>query len=96
MTRDILAQKIEPQRTVPSDDLRFEVKLSRRSFIQLLGAGLLITVTEGVSFGQRGGGRGQQSVAARLHLNEDGIITVMTGKVEEGQGPRTQLTQAAA
>ncbi|MHC4913780.1 MAG: molybdopterin cofactor-binding domain-containing protein, partial [Planctomycetota bacterium] len=96
MTRDILAQKLEPHKPGPSDESKCAVELSRRSFIQLLGAGLLITVTEGVSFGQRGGGRDQQSVAARLHLNEDGIITVMTGKVEEGQGSRAQLTQAAA
>ncbi|MHC4395828.1 MAG: xanthine dehydrogenase family protein molybdopterin-binding subunit [Planctomycetota bacterium] len=96
MTKDILPKKVEPQRHDQSDEPRYEVQLSRRSFLQLLGAGLLITVTEGVSFGQRGGGRGRLSVAARLHLNEDGIITVMTGKVEEGQGPRAQLTQAAA
>ena len=96
MVEDILAKKAEAQLSEPSDEPRCEVKLSRRSFIQLLGAGLLITVTEGVSFGRRGGGRGRLPVAARLHLNEDGIITVMTGKVEEGQGPRAQLTQAAA
>ncbi len=97
MTKDILAQKIEPQLPAPFDDLKYEVKFTRRSFIQLLGAGLLITVTKSVSFGLLGSSaRGKQSVAARLHLNENGIITVMTGKVEEGQGPRTQLTQAAA
>jgi len=72
--------------------------MSRRCFVQLLGAGLLITVTEGVSLGQRRGRGSRQSVsvAARLHVNTDGTVTVMTGKVEEGQGPRAQLTQAAA
>jgi isoquinoline 1-oxidoreductase beta subunit len=77
------------------------VKLSRRTFVQLLGSGLLITVTEGVSLGQGrrgGGGGGGRSipVAARIHINKDGTISVMTGKVEEGQGPRAQLSQAAA
>jgi isoquinoline 1-oxidoreductase len=74
-----------------------QVRISRRTFVQMLGAGLLITVTEGVSLGQRrrGGGR-SIAVAARVHINTDGTITVMTGKVEEGQGPRAQLTQAAA
>ncbi|MBL7188661.1 MAG: xanthine dehydrogenase family protein molybdopterin-binding subunit [Phycisphaerae bacterium] len=75
------------------------VKLSRRTFVQLLGSGLLITVTEGVSLGQgrRGGGGGRSiPVAARIHINKDGTISVMTGKVEEGQGPRAQLSQAAA
>jgi len=79
---------------------RSEFELSRRSFVQVLGAGLLITVTERVALGQRrggrGGSRGARNVAARLHLNRDGTITVMTGKVEEGQGSRAQLTQAAA
>ena len=70
--------------------------MSRRSFVQLLGSGLLITVTPSVSFAQRRGRRRAITVSARLHLDPDGTITVMTGKVEEGQGPRTQLSQAAA
>ncbi len=72
--------------------------MSRRCFVQLLGAGLLITVTEGVSLGQRRGRGSRQSVnvAARLRVNTDGTITVMTGKVEEGQGSRAHLTLAAA
>ena len=100
MTRDILTKTIEAERSERSDSPRPEVELSRRGFVQVLGAGLLITVTEGISFGQRrgsrGGSRGAQNVAARLHINQDGTITVMTGKVEEGQGSRAQLTQAAA
>ncbi len=93
MIRDIFAKKLEPQRSERAEEPACEVELSRRSFIQLLGAGLLITVTEGVSVGRR---RQSITVAARLHINKDGTITVMTGKVEEGQGARTQLTQAAA
>jgi len=74
-----------------------QVQITRRAFVKLLGAGLLITVTGDVSLGQRSGtGRQSSTVAARLHINEDGTITVMTGKVEEGQGPRAQLSQAAA
>ncbi len=93
MIRDIFAKKLESQRSERPDEPRCEVELSRRSFVQLLGAGLLITVTEGVSVGRR---RQSATVAARLHINKDGTITVMTGKVEEGQGSRAQLTQAAA
>jgi isoquinoline 1-oxidoreductase len=74
-----------------------QIEISRRTFVQMLGAGLLITVTEGVSSGQRrrGGGR-SIAVAARVQINTDGTINVMTGKVEEGQGARAELTQAAA
>jgi isoquinoline 1-oxidoreductase len=75
-----------------------EFDLSRRDFVKLLGAGLLITTTGSVSLAQRGaaGGRRGGTVAARLHVGQDGLITVMTGKVEVGQGSRAQLTQAAA
>jgi len=93
MIRDVSTKAVEPQRFEVSDGARGETTLSRRSFVQLLGAGLLITVTEGVSLGRR---RGGGKIAARVHINEDGTISVMTGKVEEGQGARAQLTQAAA
>ncbi|HSD67188.1 MAG TPA: molybdopterin cofactor-binding domain-containing protein [Vicinamibacteria bacterium] len=64
--------------------------LDRRTFLQALGSGLLITVT-----GHEGWAQGTP-VSARLFLNEDGTITALSGKVEEGQGPRAELTQAAA
>jgi len=80
---------------------------SRRSFMQVLGAGVLISATVGSAFAQerRGGGRrgggidgsgAPINVNARLHIGEDGVITVMTGKVECAQGSRAQITQAAA
>lgn len=73
-----------------------KARFSRRGFLQVLGAGLLVTVTQG-SEAQRGGGRrGSMPISARLHIGEDGTITVMTGKVELGQGARTEISQAAA
>ena len=73
------------------------LQVSRRGFLQLLGAGLLITVTDGLSFGETGRtSRRGGTVAARIHIHRNGRITVMTGKVEIGQGARAQLTQAAA
>jgi isoquinoline 1-oxidoreductase len=41
-------------------------------------------------------GNGAKNVAARVHIGQDGTLTVMTGKVECGQGSRAELTQAAA
>ncbi len=76
--------------------------LSRRSFAQTLGAGLLIAVAVpavGQQRGQRGEGRGRgggQTLSARIHLGKDGTITVLAGKVEGGQGARGELSQAAA
>ena len=42
--------------------------------------------------------RGGQNarIADRLHIGVDGTVTVLTGKVEVGQGARTQVCQAVA
>lgn len=73
--------------------------LRRREFMHVLGAGLLVTVGAGLAEGgerrPRGGGRGG-TIAARVHIGKDGAITVLTGKIEMGQGARAELTQAAA
>ena len=65
-------------------------ELHRRTFLQVLGSGLLVTVAAPQSWAAG------TPVVARLFLNEDGTITALSGKVEEGQGPRAELTQAAA
>lgn len=74
--------------------------LSRREMMQVLGAGLLVAVTADWAPAQvpnrRGPNRGPGYLAARLHVGRDGVVTVMSGKVEGGQGARAQLTQAAA
>jgi isoquinoline 1-oxidoreductase len=82
----------------------YDFGLSRRGFVQALGAGILITIVAPSIRAQerrRGGGgfRGNQKpqpIDARLHIANDGTITVMTGKVECGQGARAEITQAAA
>ncbi len=79
--------------------MSYDFALTRRSFVQTLGAGLLITVLPAATLGQQRRRRGaaqQQLISARVHLGQDGTITVLTGKVEGGQGARTELTQAAA
>jgi isoquinoline 1-oxidoreductase len=79
----------------------YDFGLNRRSFVQLLGAGLLLVVSIPALAQERRrggglGGRGARNIAARLHIGKNGSITVMTGKVEGGQGARAELTQAAA
>jgi len=100
MTPDFHANKsAEPVYDEPVERIDYEFGLSRRGFVQMLGTGLLVTAFEGTVAAQRGGARSggrDRTVAARLHIGEDGAITVMTGKVEMGQGSRTELTQAAA
>jgi isoquinoline 1-oxidoreductase len=65
-------------------------ELDRRTFLQALGSGLLITVARPDAWAQG------SPVSTRLFLDEDGTFTALSGKVEEGQGPRAELTQAAA
>jgi CO/xanthine dehydrogenase Mo-binding subunit len=96
MTENALTRVFEWQPSPSSTPPQNEFALSRRAFVQILGTGLLITVTDGIGLGQRRGSGAGLSVSARLHLNEDGTITALSGKVEEGQGPRAQLSQAAA
>lgn len=76
-------------------EARYHFDLGRRTFLQLLGAGLMVSVAHGQRRRDRRGGNALP-VGARLQLGKDGSITVYTGKVECGQGARAQLTQAAA
>ncbi|HOW64137.1 MAG TPA: molybdopterin-dependent oxidoreductase [Candidatus Paceibacterota bacterium] len=73
-------------------------QVSRREFVVSLGAGLLVTVCEPSLRAQSSRGRDsrRQAISARVHISDRGGITVMTGKIEMGQGARAELTQAAA
>src|SRR4051812_25287526 len=98
--------------TTISSNSTSALNTTRRDFLRVLGGGVVIAVSARTSLAQvpppggrgrgggggggRRGGGGAQTVAARLHIGEDGVITVMTGKVECGQGARAELTQAAA
>ena len=68
--------------------------LNRREFFEMAGAGLVIVATAPLSEAQRGAGAG--TLETRLHVGEDGFITILSGKVEEGQGALTELAMAAA
>ena len=79
---------------------RFE--LERRDLFKLLGGGLLFVLFfDGEALAQESG-RTQgfradarpAELAAWLHIDEDGTVTIYTGKVEVGQNARTALTQA--
>jgi isoquinoline 1-oxidoreductase len=83
--------------------VRFSFELPRREFVQMLGAGIVVSVVAGAAFAQRRGRRGggfqggpPPALEARIHIGENGKITVLSGKVEAGQGARTQLAMAAA
>ena len=113
ITTDSIAESHDDDASQVIESVAFDFGpgVSRRSFVQLLGAGIVISMTAGSPAaeaappasreGQRrggGGGRGGPPInlGARIHIADDGTITILTGKVEGGQGARQQLTQAAA
>jgi len=92
-------QDVEPERYEFTEPPRYRFSLSRRAFVQSVGAGILITGFVDLSaFGQQRGDddNGARAIGGRFHIDKNGRVTAFTGKVEVGQGSRTQLTQAAA
>lgn len=81
----------------PSESTRVD----RRDFLKILGAGLLVYVTQDFSGAQEsgrnfGGHELPKEISAWLHIAADGQVKVFTGKVEVGQNIRTSLAQQVA
>jgi isoquinoline 1-oxidoreductase len=76
--------------------------LDRRDFFKILGAGIAIFgAAANVTAAQEAGARAnrqddQPKDIPWLHINEHGMVTVFTGKVEVGQNTRTTLAQSVA
>ena len=68
---------------------RFEP--TRRELLGRLGAGVLFAFTAPAPAAPPGG-----ALTTRFHIGQEGQITLLTGKVELGQGARTLLLRAAA
>ncbi|HVX66869.1 MAG TPA: molybdopterin cofactor-binding domain-containing protein [Bryobacteraceae bacterium] len=88
-----MRENFEPERYELREATAHVFVLNRRDFLGAAGAGLLILAFAPAG-AQRGGG--SAVLEARLHIGEDGSITVFSGKVEEGQGALTELAMAAA
>jgi len=97
---------IEPERYELFEASKYHFDLDRRDFIKTFGLGILFIVplsrTLAQQRGQEESGRARgnnnvpNDVGAWIHIDEDGAVTVLTGKVEFGQNARTSLTQAVA
>jgi isoquinoline 1-oxidoreductase len=81
---------IEPERYELSEAPPYRFTASRREMIGVTGAGLLFVLNFPAD-AQAPAGR-----ESRIHVGDDGTYTVFTGKIEEGQGARTELAMAAA
>jgi isoquinoline 1-oxidoreductase len=111
-SRNVLGNKGSAPETSASEPERYELRsgaihrfnLQRRDFCKVMGAGIAIfTVAADAVAAQESGARrrdGDQDqpkeISSWLHINEDGIVTVFTGKVEVGQNTRTTLAQSVA
>jgi CO/xanthine dehydrogenase Mo-binding subunit len=93
--------EIAPERFEHFEESRYRFAITRRALWKGLGAGFLLTVgvplraQEEESLASEGQGA-LEYVSTRFLFPEEGGITLLTGKVEIGQGIRTLLAQAAA
>jgi nicotinate dehydrogenase subunit B len=84
---------------VLSDSRRYRFEVSRRSFWQKIGAAILLSVWVPVRAQQdesSNAASARDQLALRFLFPQDGPLTLLTGKVEIGQGARILLAQAAA
>jgi len=77
--------------------------VDRRSFVKMLGGGIVVFVALGDAkvLAQRGGGGGfggerPTDFNAYLRIGQDGRVQFFSGKIEMGQGVHTSLAQMAA
>ena len=95
---------LEPERYELHSPSSYHFELGRREFFRILGGGIVVAcvLKDASAFQESGARRGgfderlPQEISAWLHIGEDGVVTVYTGKVEVGQNARTALTQAVA
>ena len=70
------------------DEVARRARPTRRQALQTLGGGVVFQFVAKGAPGMR--------LGARLRIAGDGAVTLLTGKVELGQGARTLLTQCVA
>ena len=70
--------------------------LDRRSFLKLVGGGIVVFVRLGPSDAAAQGRGYPTDINAYLRIDENGRVTVFSGKIEMGQGVMTSLAQMAA
>jgi nicotinate dehydrogenase subunit B len=100
-----MAERVEPEpeRYELNEPPPYHFEFGRRDFLRGLSGGILVMIASAEARPQESGGAGgrrgegpPRDLAAWLHVGEDGIVTVYTGKVEVGQDIRTSLSQHVA
>jgi CO/xanthine dehydrogenase Mo-binding subunit len=102
--KDVI-ESIELERYELFEGPGYNFSFDRRDFIKGFGLGILflVPITRALAQQRQGeSGRGgfnertPNDIGAWIHIDEDGGVTVFTGKVEVGQNTRTTLTQSVA
>ncbi len=101
---EVVPATLEPERYELNARPTYHFGMPRRDFFKVLGGGIAVfCLLDRPLAGQEAGRSGHwpgaslpQDISAWLHVNENGEVTVFTGKVEVGQNIRTSLTQAVA
>ena len=92
--------ELEVERYELSESAPYLFEVRRREFLGILGGGLLVAAAAPAiaqESGRAAQGRAPSNeLAAWLHIDQQGKVTVFTGKTEIGQNIRTSLAQAVA
>src|SRR5437868_301677 len=93
----------EDQEQAATQRVAYGFDLERRDFFKLVGGGVLVCLCVKAGTAQESGTRpnsGEEElpkdIAAWLHIDGNGTVTVYTGKAEMGQNIRTSLSQQVA
>lgn len=92
----------EPERYELDARPAYRFTLRRRNFFKTVSTGIVVVLLVEPVVAQESGGRRRgsgnrpQDIGAWLHIAEDGMVTIYTGKVEVGQNIRTSLAQVVA
>jgi isoquinoline 1-oxidoreductase len=88
------ATELAPESSAYTAPIRWDFAITRRQACQLLAAGTLLTFE---ALGEELDSAAQRNrLSGRILFGDDNTVTLLTGKVELGQGMRTLLTQAVA
>ncbi|HLX91623.1 MAG TPA: molybdopterin cofactor-binding domain-containing protein [Puia sp.] len=97
-----LAHPFEPKMEELPSRQQYHFSIDRRRFFKLTGGGLIVvfSMSDLISIAEKSysvtSSYPPSEIAAWLHIDKDGAVTVYTGKVEVGQNIRTSLSQIVA
>jgi len=92
-----LKTQIAPEQYELGEVPPYQFTIKRRQFFHILGGGIAITfVAANNGTGILTGDAPEDQIGAWIHINENGHVTIYSGKAEVGQNIRTSLAQVVA